>query len=217
MTDATALPADRTHGRADTQMPRWKRALDLGLTLSGLAAIWPLLLVLALAVRLTSPGPALFVQTRVGRHGVPFRMVKFRSMYRDAEARRAALLARSDREGLCFKMADDPRITPLGRLLRRSSLDELPQLWNVLRGEMSLVGPRPALPEEVAAYPPRARGRLAAVPGLTGPWQVAGRADIGFDAMVELDLAYACGPTLRGDLAILWRTLGAVTGGRGAC
>ena len=194
----------------------WKRPLDLSLTLIGLLAIWPVLLLLALAVRLSGPGPVFFVQTRVGQGGVPFGMIKFRSMHADAEARRAALLAGSDRAGLCFKSRTDPRITPVGRILRRLSLDELPQLFNVLRGEMSLVGPRPALPEEVRAYPPRAFGRLSVPPGITGLWQVSGRAEVGFDEMVEMDLAYAADGRLTTDLALLSRTVSAVITGRGA-
>ena len=198
------------------RLPRWKRPLDVTLTLLGLAAIWPLLLAIALAVRLSSAGPVFFVQTRIGRDGRPFGMIKFRSMHRDAEARRAALLAASDRAGICFKARHDPRVTPVGRVLRRLSLDELPQIFNVLRGDMSLVGPRPALPEEVRAYPARARGRLAVLPGITGLWQVSGRAEIGFDEMVEMDLAYAADGRLITDLSLLSRTLGAVISGRGA-
>ena len=197
-------------------VPLWKRVLDVTLTLPGLLALAPLFLVLAVTIRLTSDGPAFFVQTRIGRGGRPFGMIKFRSMYQDAEARRAALLAQSDREGICFKSRNDPRVTPVGRVLRRLSLDELPQLLNVVTGEMSLVGPRPALPEEVAAYPARAMGRLAVLPGITGPWQVSGRAEIGFDEMVELDLDYARKPHLLTDLKYLVRTVRAVVSGRGA-
>jgi lipopolysaccharide/colanic/teichoic acid biosynthesis glycosyltransferase len=197
-------------------VPGWKRLLDLALTLPGLLALVPLFLAIALAVRLTSPGPVFFVQIRIGRGGRSFGMIKFRSMYRDAEARRTALLVQSDRPGLCFKARNDPRITPVGRLLRRLSLDELPQLLNVLAGQMSLVGPRPALPEEVAVYPARALGRLAVLPGITGPWQVSGRAEIGFDEMVEMDLAYARRPSLMADLSFLARTVSAVVSGRGA-
>ena len=174
------------------------------------------MLALALAVRLGSLGPAFFVQTRVGRRGRRFGMIKFRSMYRDAEAQRAALVPGSDREGLCFKMRGDPRVTPLGRFLRRSSLDELPQLFNVVLGDMSLVGPRPALPEEVAVYPAEALERLDALPGITGVWQVSGRADVGFAQMVAMDVGYARAPSLRRDLAILARTVAVVAAGRGA-
>lgn len=197
-------------------VPRWKRALDLALVIAALPTLLPILLVIALSVRFSGPGGVFFVQTRIGHGGKPFGMIKFRSMYADAEARRAALLAQSDREGICFKSRNDPRITPVGRILRRCSLDELPQLINVLRGEMSLVGPRPALPEEVRAYPQPALERLSVLPGITGLWQVGGRAEIGFDDMVELDLRYARDGRLSLDLHILWRTVSAVVSGRGA-
>ena len=197
-------------------MPRGKRALDVTLTLLGLLAIWPLFVAAALAIRITSPGPVFFVQERVGREGRRFRMMKFRSMYRDAEARREGVLAHSDREGLCFKSRSDPRVTPVGRVLRRLSIDELPQLFNVLKGDMSLVGPRPALPEEVAAYPATAMERLAVTPGITGLWQISGRADVGFDDMVALDIDYVRNHGFRRDLMILLRTVRVVTSGRGA-
>ena len=197
-------------------IPGWKRPVDLLLVTGGLVLIWPVLLVIVAIVALSSPGGVFFVQTRIGRDGKPFGMIKFRSMYRDAEAGRAALLAQSDRPGICFKSRNDPRITPVGRILRRLSLDELPQLFNVLKGEMSLVGPRPALPEEVRAYPPAAFERLSVLPGITGLWQVSGRAEIGFDQMVELDCAYARNGRLAFDLVILLRTVHAVLSGRGA-
>ncbi len=193
-----------------------KRGLDLALVLLALPVLLPVFLVIGCAIRLGSKGPVFFVQTRVGKDGVPFGMVKFRSMVVDAEARRAEVLAQSDRAGLCFKAKDDPRITKVGRVLRRTSLDELPQLINVLKGEMSLVGPRPALPQEVAAYPAPAMERLAALPGITGPWQVAGRADLGFDEMVALDVDYVRKAGFVTDLVILAKTVGAVTSGRGA-
>jgi lipopolysaccharide/colanic/teichoic acid biosynthesis glycosyltransferase len=193
-----------------------KRALDLAVTLAVLLLLWPVLLILALAVAMTSRGPVFFCQTRVGLNGVPFRMIKFRSMYADAESRRAALVAQSDREGICLKLRHDPRVTPVGRFIRRWSLDELPQLFNVLTGEMSLVGPRPALPEEVAAYPEHAHLRHRVKPGLTGVWQVSGRADVSFDDMIDMDIAYARTAGIRRDLAILFLTIPAVLSGRGA-
>ena len=193
-----------------------KRFFDLFCSSLALLLLWPVLLVLFILVRLKLGSPALFCQQRPGLHGRPFMMIKFRSMHADAEARRAALLAASDREGLCFKSRHDPRITPVGRLLRRLSLDELPQLFNVLCGEMSLVGPRPALPEEVAAYPQSALERLSVLPGITGLWQVSGRAEVGFDEMVRMDLTYARDNRLARDLAILARTVSAVLSGRGA-
>ncbi len=194
----------------------WKRPFDLVLSLILLAPLVPIFAMVAALVKLTSPGPVFFVQTRIGRDGAPFAILKFRSMYLDAEARRAALLAQSDRDGLCFKARNDPRITPVGRWLRRLSLDELPQILNVVQGTMSLVGPRPALPSEVAAYPARALQRLAVLPGITGLWQVSGRAEIGFDGMIDLDIAYVRSASLRTDLAILLRTFNAVLSGRGA-
>lgn len=203
------MPCARAPSRA-------KRAVDLGLIALSLPVLLPIFAAIALAIRLTSPGPVFFVQPRVGQGGKLFGMVKFRSMVADAEARRAEVLAQSDRAGLCFKAKEDPRITPVGRLLRRSSLDELPQLINVVKGEMSLVGPRPALPEEVAAYPAPALERLAVLPGITGPWQVAGRANLGFDEMVALDVDYVRHAGLGTDLAILVQTVRAVASGRGA-
>lgn len=193
-----------------------KRALDLCLVILALPVLVPVVAVIALAIRLTSRGPILYRQTRIGRGGARFEMLKFRSMVADADARRAEVLGSSDRAGLCFKAKDDPRVTPVGRFLRRMSLDELPQMWNVIRGEMSLVGPRPGLPEEVAAYPGHAFARLAVLPGLTGAWQVAGRADLGFDEMVALDLCYLRTQGLLTDLGILFRTVRVVISGRGA-
>jgi lipopolysaccharide/colanic/teichoic acid biosynthesis glycosyltransferase len=143
-------------------------------------------------------------------------MIKFRSMHTDAEERRATLLAQSDRDGVCFKSRHDPRVTRVGRLLRRASLDELPQLFNVLRGDMAMVGPRPGLPEEVAAYPARAMARLAVKPGITGIWQVSGRADVGFEQMIDMDLAYVRSRSLLLDLMLMALTVRAVVGGRGA-
>ncbi|MDV7144002.1 WecB/TagA/CpsF family glycosyltransferase [Tropicimonas sp. TH_r6] len=193
-----------------------KRGLDVLLSAGALLMLSPLLLLVALAIRLESRGPILFTQTRIGKDGVPFSVYKFRSMHIDAEARRAALLATSDRDGVCFKSRHDPRVTRVGRLLRRYSIDELPQILNVLKGEMSVIGPRPALPEEVAAYPARALGRLSVRPGLTGIWQVSGRADIGFDKMIDMDLAYAASRTLLLDLTLIALTFRAVISGRGA-
>ncbi|MHA3976771.1 sugar transferase [Halovulum sp. GXIMD14794] len=193
-----------------------KRALDVAISGGTLLALSPILLTVAAAIKLDSKGPVLFSQTRVGRDGTPFKVFKFRTMHTDAEARRAALLSQSDREGVCFKSRNDPRVTRVGRLLRRYSIDELPQILNILRGEMSVVGPRPALPEEVAAYPDRALGRLAVRPGLTGLWQVSGRADIGFDKMIDMDLAYARSATIILDIALIAMTFRAVLTGKGA-
>jgi len=167
-------------------------------------------------VRLTSRGPAFFRQRRIGVDGREFTMWKLRSMYVDAEERKAALLIRSDRDGLMFKMHDDPRITRVGKLLRRYSVDELPQLWNVVRGDMSLVGPRPPLPQEVDAYHDAVYRRLRVRPGLTGLWQVSGRADLSWDESVRLDLRYVDNWSVAMDLMILWKTGRAVFGGSGA-
>jgi exopolysaccharide biosynthesis polyprenyl glycosylphosphotransferase len=193
-----------------------KRATDLAFTCAGLCAIWPILLVIALVVRLDSPGPILYRQQRVGKDGRLFHMLKFRSMYRDADQRRAELSAANEATGPLFKMRNDPRVTRSGRFLRRTSLDELPQLLNVLRGEMSLVGPRPPLPSEVESYEEWQLGRLRAVPGMTGLWQVSGRSEVSFHDMVRLDLHYIRNWSLSLDLEILWRTLPAVLGHRGA-
>ncbi|MBB4120628.1 WecB/TagA/CpsF family glycosyltransferase [Martelella radicis] len=195
---------------------RGKRLLDIAVASSALLMLSPLMASTALAVAATSRGPVFFRQTRIGENGKPFTMLKFRSMYRDAEARRAALLETSDREGICFKSRTDPRITPVGRIMRRLSIDELPQIINVLKGDMSIVGPRPALPQEVAAYAPEAMSRLGAKPGITGLWQVSGRAEIGFDRMLEMDNAYIRSRSIVLDLTIIALTARAVFSGRGA-
>jgi exopolysaccharide biosynthesis polyprenyl glycosylphosphotransferase len=176
----------------------------------------PLLLCLALCVRLTSRGPVLFRQVRVGRDGREFRIFKFRSMYVDAEARLTELKHLNEHDGVLFKMRDDPRVTPVGRWLRRFSLDELPQLLNVLSGRMSLVGPRPPLPAEVAVYADDARRRLAVKPGMTGLWQVSGRSDLSWEEAVRLDLRYVENWSLSLDLVILLRTMTAVVRSSGA-
>jgi lipopolysaccharide/colanic/teichoic acid biosynthesis glycosyltransferase len=152
----------------------------------------------------------------VGKNGEPFKIYKFRSMFADAEARRAAILHTSQRKGVCFKLKDDPRVTRVGRFLRRFSLDELPQILNVFKGQMAIVGPRPALPQEVAAYPAKALGRLDVKPGLTGLWQVSGRAEVSFERMINMDLAFAKSRTVFSDIAIIALTFRAVLTGRGA-
>lgn len=181
-----------------------------------LTAALPVLAVAALLVRISSPGSPFYTQQRAGRDGASFTMYKLRTMYVDADRRRAELLERSDGNAVMFKMRDDPRITPVGRVLRRFSVDELPQLWNVVRGDMSLVGPRPPLHEEVAGYDHDARQRLRAKPGLTGLWQVSGRSDLDWEQTVQLDLRYVDNRCLLMDLGILGRTFRAVFGGRGA-
>jgi exopolysaccharide biosynthesis polyprenyl glycosylphosphotransferase len=176
----------------------------------------PVLIAIVIAVRVTSAGPALYRQTRVGVDGREFRMLKFRSMVADADAQRAALLSASEGNGVLFKIRKDPRLTRVGGFLRRFSLDELPQLINVLRGDMSLVGPRPPLPEEVAGYSDDATRRLRVKPGVTGLWQVSGRSDLTWEESLRLDLRYADNWSMALDLSILWRTVRAVTKGAGA-
>ncbi len=194
-----------------------KRAVDVGVSLVVLLVLAPLMLVLALLVHLTSEGPVLYRQVRVGRDGVPILVRKFRTMRVNAE-RQLHLVRHLDQTGAgpLFKARDDPRVTALGRLLRRSSLDELPQLLNVLGGSMSLVGPRPALPHEVATYSETERRRLAVRPGLTGLWQVSGRSPRGWREGVRLDLEYVERRSLGLDLWILLRTVPAVLLARGA-
>jgi exopolysaccharide biosynthesis polyprenyl glycosylphosphotransferase len=181
-----------------------------------LVAAAPLLVFVACTVRADSAGPVLFRQIRVGKDGRRFVMYKFRTMGTDADRRLAELRHLNEATAVLFKMRDDPRVTRVGRWLRRFSLDELPQLFNVLRGDMSLVGPRPPLPEEVAAYPEDARRRLAVRPGMTGLWQVSGRADLPWEEAVRLDLRYVENWTLSLDLVILLRTLTAVARASGA-
>ncbi|WP_221324432.1 sugar transferase [Actinoplanes sp. L3-i22] len=176
----------------------------------------PVLLAVALCVRVTSRGPVLFRQVRVGRDGQKFRIFKFRSMYVDAEARLTELRHLNEHDGVLFKIRDDPRVTPVGRWLRRFSLDELPQLLNVLSGRMSLVGPRPPLPTEAAAYADDVRRRLAVKPGMTGLWQVSGRSDLSWEEAVRLDLRYVENWSLSLDLVILLRTMTAVVRSSGA-
>lgn len=193
-----------------------KRATDLLLTSVGLLAIAPLLALIAAAIKLGDGGPVFFRQTRVGLDGSTFTMWKFRSMHVDAEMRLAALRAANPNLGFLFKMADDPRITRVGRFLRTYSLDELPQLFNVLAGSMSLVGPRPPLQSEVDAYEDHARRRLLVTPGLTGLWQVSGRSLLSWEETVRLDLRYVENWTLTLDLLILWKTFFAVVAKNGA-
>jgi lipopolysaccharide/colanic/teichoic acid biosynthesis glycosyltransferase len=180
-----------------------------------LLVLAPLLITIGLAVRLTSPGPALFRQKRVGGDGGEFRVFKFRTMFRDAESRLAALRAQNESDGHLFKIKDDPRVTPIGAFLRRASLDELPQLLNVALGDMSLVGPRP-LPVDQADFVGPERRRLLVRPGITGLWQVSGRSDLSWEDAVRLDLYYVENWSITLDLLILARTIRAVIRGSGA-
>ncbi|MET9092136.1 exopolysaccharide biosynthesis polyprenyl glycosylphosphotransferase [Streptomyces cyaneofuscatus] len=194
----------------------FKAALDRGGALFGLLALAPLLLTVALCVRLSSRGPVFHRQVRQGQHNRPFTMWKFRTMVADAEARKAQLSEDNEVDGPLFKMRQDPRVTPVGRTLRRTSIDELPQLFNVLLGQMSLVGPRPPLPEEASRYDEREGRRLAVKPGLTGLWQVSGRSDLSWQETVSLDLWYVDNWSVATDMGLLARTVRAVTDGRGA-
>ncbi len=193
-----------------------KVAFDYSATSVLLLLLGPLMMGLALAVRLTSRGPALFRQTRVGTDGQEFTVYKFRSMVVDAEQRLTALAEANEGNGVLFKIRQDPRVTRIGRVLRKYSLDELPQLLNVLRGNMSLVGPRPPLPSEVAGYSRTEIRRLRVRPGMTGLWQVSGRSDLTWEESLRLDLRYVDNWSLALDLSILWRTVRAVTQGSGA-
>ena len=193
-----------------------KRAIDVVGAATALVLLSPVMLAAALAVKLTSPGPVFFRQQRAGLGGRPFAFYKFRSMCVDAEQRKQELLAKNEQTGPVFKMAADPRITPVGRFLRRTSIDELPQLWNVLTGDMSLVGPRPPIVAEVANYERWQRRRLEIKGGLTCIWQVSGRSSILFNDWVRLDLRYVEQASLGADVALLARTIPAVLTCRGA-
>jgi len=193
-----------------------KRVLDVVGASLAILALLPIFIATALSIRLEDKGPVFFRQTRIGANGTPFSMIKFRSMYTDAEERRKALLSQSERDGTCFKMRNDPRITRTGRFIRRFSIDELPQLFNVLGGSMSLVGPRPALLGEVTTYRGTHWQRLTGKPGITCTWQVRGRAEIPFERQAIMDRAYLKRTNLWVDIKLLLCTPGAVLGGRGA-
>lgn len=195
---------------------RKKRTADIVGSSICLVVLLPILLAAAIAVVVTSPGPPVFRQERIGRNGRPFNLYKFRSMRRSAEEERDKLGHINEASGPVFKIKEDPRITRLGRFLRRSSIDELPQLWNVLRGDMSLVGPRPPLPEEVAEYSDWERQRLLVKPGITCIWQVSGRSEIDFETWVQMDIDYINRWSPKLDLELLARTIPAVLTGRGA-
>ena len=193
-----------------------KRVFDMVVAFIALLFLWPVMLMVALAVKFDSPGPVIFKQVRVGKWGKPFECYKFRSMYIDAEARKAELMSQNEADAVVFKMKNDPRITKVGRITRKTSLDELPQLVNVLKGEMSLVGPRPPVPSEVVQYQFEDLGRLGAVPGITGLQQVSGRSTLDFKTWVELDLQYIEEQSLWRDIQILIKTIPAVLLSKGA-
>lgn len=202
--------------------PQWslprralKRAFDIFVALSALLVLLPLFVVVALAIRLGSPGPAFYRQKRCGRDGRCFGMLKFRSMVRDADQLIIELRDRNESDGLLFKVKDDPRVTRIGKVIRRYSIDELPQLINVLTGDMSLVGPRP-LPVEPDAFGPIDGRRHAVRPGLTCHWQISGRSDLTYGQMVEMDLAYIRNSSIWTDIRLIARTVPVAFGGDGA-
>lgn len=201
----------------DRKYWRIRRVQDVVLSVAALAVLWPAMLIVALVIVIDSPGAGpIFSQTRIGRDGKPFTFYKFRSMCPNAEQKLETLLPKNEMDGPVFKIRDDPRITRVGRFLRRSSIDELPQLWNVLRGDMSLVGPRPGIPREVEQYDDYARQRLIVTPGLTCFWQIQpNRNEISFDQWVELDVQYIRQRNLHTDWKIIWKTFGAVMGMNG--
>jgi exopolysaccharide biosynthesis polyprenyl glycosylphosphotransferase len=218
MSDIAGLPAVSfsVHGRRSSLQLAIKRGLDILGAIGVLILTAPIWIAAAIAIKLDSPGPIFFAQKRCGLYGREFSLWKFRTMGRDAEARKAELQARNEKSGPVFKITHDPRVTRVGRVLRRYSIDELPQLLNVLAGEMSLVGPRPPVPAEVAKYELDHRGRLSMRPGITCLWQVSGRNQIEFEDWVKLDLEYIERWSLLLDFQILLATLPAVVSGRGA-
>jgi lipopolysaccharide/colanic/teichoic acid biosynthesis glycosyltransferase len=211
----TGLPQE-LHALLSEPIPLWKRTMDIVGASMALLTLSPVMALTALAVRLSSRGPVLFTQPRVGKDGRVFTFWKFRTMALDATERKPDLLDQNEQTWPVFKMERDPRVTPLGRLLRKTSLDELPQFWNVLRGDMSLVGPRPPTLDEVREYERWHLRRLELTPGLTCIWQVSGRSLIGFADWVRMDLQYARRRSVLVDLTLLARTVPAVLSGRGA-
>lgn len=210
--------ATRLRGRKSvTSYSFMKRALDIVLSLAGLIFLMPLFIVVAVWIKLEDPdGSVFFKQNRVGKDETLFPMFKFRSMVSNAEALKQQLMSQNEVEGAMFKMKNDPRVTRVGRVLRKTSIDELPQLWNVLIGDMSLVGPRPALPSEVSEYTTYDKKRLAVTPGCTGLWQVSGRSNLSFEQMVELDLTYIRERSVFYDLKIMMKTVSVLLGSKDA-
>ncbi|MEP3467937.1 MAG: WecB/TagA/CpsF family glycosyltransferase [Parasphingorhabdus sp.] len=203
-------------GHAKRYAAAAKRTLDLAIALLALVLWGPLAAAICLFITMEDRGSPFFRQTRIGADGKPFKIWKFRSMYKNAEERKSQLADQNERDSVCFKMKEDPRITKVGKLIRRTSLDELPQILNILTGQMSVVGPRPALPCEVLSYAERERRRLNGKPGLTCTWQVSGRADIPFEEQVEMDLDYLEKQSVWHDLKLITQTVPAVISGRGA-
>ena len=215
----TRVRGQRLRWQWQVSKDHWiKRWFDVLFSTCVLLALSPLFLLIAILIKLEDGGPIIFSQIRVGKYGRHFRMYKFRSMCMDAEKKMEALMAKNQhREGVTFKLKDDPRITRVGRWLRKLSMDELPQFFNVLKGDMSFVGPRPPVPREVALYSPTDRRRLAVTPGITCLWQVSGRAEIDFSGQVALDVRYIESQSFWVDLKIAAKTVPAVLSGRGAC
>jgi len=196
--------------------PVWKRILDIAGALAGIVLFAPLMMVIGLLIALTSPGPVIFMQKRSGLGGTPFWVYKFRTMFQDAEARKTELLSLNERKGPAFKMKNDPRVTAVGRILRKTSLDELPQFLNVLKGDMSLVGPRPLPVDEMRASKPWHRCRLEVKPGITCLWQITSRDESCFDQWMRLDLEYIRNMSFSYDLKLLFKTIPAVLSRKGA-
>ncbi|MDD2213492.1 MAG: sugar transferase [Oscillospiraceae bacterium] len=193
-----------------------KRFFSIIFSILGLLLSLPVFIIVAAFIKIEDGGPVFYAQTRLGKDGAPFTMYKVRSMVIDAEAKKAELLQHNEHDGPAFKMTHDPRVTRVGRFIRKTSIDELPQLWNVLKGDMSLVGPRPPLPREVKAYDAYQLGRLAVKPGLTCYWQIGGRSELSFNDWVALDLRYIRERSLTTDLKILLKTVPAVLSRKGA-
>lgn len=194
-----------------------KRCIDICASMVGILVTIPAMIIFGPIIYIQSPGPIFFTQERIGKNGRHFRIIKFRSMYIDAEERKKELLAQNEMQGFMFKMTDDPRITPIGKFLRKTSIDELPQFFNILRGDMSLVGTRPPTVDEYEQYELVHKSRLATKPGLTGMWQVSGRSEIkDFNDVVKLDNEYIRNWSLSLDLKIIWKTISVVLRGRGA-
>ena len=193
-----------------------KRLIDIVCSFVGILALSPLFIVIAIIIKLTSKGPVFFSQKRVGKYGREFNMYKFRSMVVNAEELKEKLVAQNEMSGPMFKMKDDPRVTKVGKFIRKTSLDELPQLWNVLKGDMSLVGPRPSLPKEVAQFEDWMHRRLEVKPGLTCYWQVSGRNNIDFEDWMKLDIRYVKERNLWIDIKLIFKTVGVLFGDKNA-
>ncbi len=203
--------------RQDKLYWRFRRTQDVIIASIALLILWPLMLIIALIIVIDSPGASpIFVQTRVGRDGKEFKFYKFRSMCANAEEKLAELMKHNEMDGPAFKMKDDPRITRVGKFIRKTSIDELPQLWNILKGDMSIVGPRPALPREVAQYDDYMKQRLIVTPGLTCYWQIQPRRnELSFEEWMELDIKYIQERSFKVDWKIIFSTFGAVLGMNG--